>query len=164
MPSSTRPLVRGVQGLLLVLLSTLCGGSAVLPMRLGDRMSEIMASMKDTAAPGALGRFASVLALHPLDTLKTRAQVVSSASRRTAETAVYRSPGVFGGAAPAIGGQVVNAMLTCVGYELWKGWSKEFAPVSDAAFSYTICCQHASPFKACEQTCVDAECMRMVRT
>jgi len=100
------------------------------PMGFGDRMSEVMATIRETAAPGALGRFASVLVLHPLDTLKTRVQLVSSVSRRTTETAVYRAPGVFGGAAPAIGGQVVNAMLTCVGYELWKGWSKELAPVS----------------------------------
>ena len=33
-------------------------------------------------------------------------QIVSSTSRRTAETAIYRSPGVFGGAGAAIVGQV----------------------------------------------------------
>lgn len=88
--------------------------------------------MKDTAAPGALGRFASVLILHPLDTLKTRAQAVSTASRRTAETAIYRSPGAFGGVAPAITGQVVNAMLTCVGYEVWKRVLTDKAPDLDA--------------------------------
>jgi hypothetical protein len=84
--------------------------------------------LQETAAPGALGRFTSVMVLHPLDTFKTREQVVSSASRRTVVTAVYRSPGVFGGAGAAIFGQIANAMLTCAGYELWKDWSSQFAP------------------------------------
>ena len=84
--------------------------------------------LQETAAPGALGRFTSVMVLHPLDTFKTRAQVVSSASRRTVVTAVYRSPGVFGGAGAAMLGQIANAMLTCAGYELWKDWSTQFAP------------------------------------
>jgi hypothetical protein len=84
------------------------------------KFAEVASTMQTTAVPGALGRFASVLILHPLDTLKTRAQVVSTASRRTTTTAIYRSPGLFGGATPAIAGQIVNALLTCVGYELWK--------------------------------------------
>lgn len=128
--------------LLLAMISRATGGAAVAASGsgLGGRLQEVAKAMQDTAAPGALGRFASVLMLHPLDTLKTRAQVVSSASRRTAETAIYRSPGVLSGAGPAIAGQVVNAMLTCAGYELWKGWSKDFAPVKRGVF-YTCGCR-----------------------
>jgi hypothetical protein len=125
--------------LLLAASASATGGSTVFPVGsgsgLGGRLQEVAKAMQDTAAPGALGRFASVLVLHPLDTLKTRAQVVSSVSRRTAETAIYRSPGVLSGAGPAVAGQIVNAMLTCAGYELWKGWSRDFAPVRAAMSS-----------------------------
>ena len=99
---------------------------------LGRQWQELGERLQETAAPGALGRFTSVMVLHPLDTFKTRAQVVSSASRRTVVTAVYRAPGVFGGAGAAILGQIANAMLTCAGYELWKEWSKGVAPGLDS--------------------------------
>lgn len=130
--------------LLLGATASVTGGAAVVPTGsgsgLGGRLQEVAKAMQDTAAPGALGRFASVLVLHPLDTLKTRAQVVSSVSRRTAETAIYRSPGVLSGAGPAVAGQIVNAMLTCAGYELWKGWSRDFAPVRAAMSSLRALC------------------------
>jgi hypothetical protein len=116
------------------------GGARDGPAGLGTLLDQAMACLKDSAAPGALGRFTSVLMLHPLDTLRTRAQVVSTASRRQVELAVYRSPGTFSGYAPAVAGQVANAMLTCIGYELWKGWSMEFAAVRHLALG-TICCR-----------------------
>ena len=106
---------------------------------LGKRVDDAIAAAKDTAAPGAIGRCMAVLALHPLDTLKTRVQVVSSARRRTAVAAIYRAPGVFAGSSPSVVGQVISAVLTCVGYEFWKGWSRDFAPDMDAR-SRTILC------------------------
>jgi hypothetical protein len=102
------------------------------------KFAEVASTMQTTAVPGALGRFASVLILHPLDTLKTRAQVVSTASRRTTTTAIYRSPGLFGGATPAIAGQIVNALLTCVGYELWKEILKDSSQL-DARTRTVVC-------------------------
>ena len=50
-----------------------------------DHFKEVVSSTRETAVPGMLGRLCSVLILHPLDTMKTRAQILSLATRRTTE-------------------------------------------------------------------------------
>ncbi len=50
-----------------------------------DHFKDVLSSTKETAVPGMLGRLCSVLMLHPLDTMKTRAQVLSLESRRLTE-------------------------------------------------------------------------------
>lgn len=95
-------------------------------------VEEVVTSLTDSVTPGALGRLASVLVLHPLDSMKTRAQVISMQSRRTMETAIIRSRVDYKGVIPAVLGQVPNGLLTCVGYELWKDTLTDLFPKMDA--------------------------------
>lgn len=115
------------------------GSSTMIHTDGGNAFQKIFSGIKDTIAPGVFGRFASVLVLHPLDTVKIRSQVVSTASRRTAETAVYRSPAVYGGILPAIAGQVPHGILTCFGYEIWKEFLLEKVPDMDRRLRSCVC-------------------------
>eukprot|EP00960_Hanusia_phi_P057933 763720-Hanusia_phi.AAC.4 len=95
------------------------------------RVKNILDSIKDSAFAGASGRFVSVLVLHPVDTIKTRAQVVSLESKRTAVTAVYRSSGSMAGVAPSLLGNVANGLTTCLGFEVWRRITLDVFPSMD---------------------------------
>jgi len=90
-----------------------------------DPLARLKNALGVNVTPGVLGRFMAVLWLHPLDTLRTRAQVVAFSSKRTVTTAVYRSPGSTAGLGPALAGQVPSAILTCLGYEFSKGYLEQ---------------------------------------
>jgi hypothetical protein len=91
---------------------------------------DVITSIKEGGAvvPGVVGRLVSVVLLHPLDSLKTRVQTISTASRRTAEVAVFRGGSPMQGIFPAMLGHVPNGLFTCIGYEMWREILRENAP------------------------------------
>ncbi|EKX52067.1 hypothetical protein GUITHDRAFT_101972 [Guillardia theta CCMP2712] len=128
--------------LLVVMISESCAASPAGVLRpdmsIGARVKNIMESIKDSAFAGASGRFVSVLMLHPVDTIKTRAQVVSLESKRTAVTAVYRSSASLAGVAPSLVGNIANGLTTCLGFEVWRRITMDAFPSMDRTLNTIV--------------------------
>ena len=91
---------------------------------------DVIKTIKEGEAlvPGVVGRFVSVVLLHPLDSLKTRVHTISTATRRTAEVAAFRGGSPFQGVVPSVLGHVPNGLFTCIGYEVWREILRDNAP------------------------------------